>query len=470
MNTTQKPLKRSIILFMLGFLTTLCVLFSIITYQTFTTAIYRSYNKRMIDIVNYVYSHIDIEDLSTCVETGVESEKFIKLITFMDSIMEDFDIHYLYIVKPVLDGDRKGMMNIISADTAEGRATDPDGYYLGYILYDVYEEKDLYVYQDALDKNTISFCKNFTTWGYDYTISKPLINSKGEHFALLCVDIEVEDVQLAIRTYTVLCIILILILGIAFSILFIIWANRSITEPIGRLEKSVSAFAKSSHSQTDPNLLIYNDPHIHSKNEVESLSEAIGQMTEDMRTYASNILEAQVQVEDMKNQVNYMDTVAYQDALTHVKNKAWYDNVAMRIDQDIDSGTAEFGILMVDLNNLKKINDTYGHEHGNDYIFGACHKLCVVYEHSPVFRIGGDEFVVLLEKSDYENRDSLLSQIKEVFADTAVDEHRSPWRRYSAAIGMAIYDKNTDRCINDVFKRADSIMYQDKVASKAARE
>ena len=466
----RKPLKRSIFLFIFCFLTTLCIIFSIITYRAFTKSLYRSYNKRMVDIINYVKSHIDMDDLSNCIDTGMESEKYTNLVAFMDSIMEDFNIHYLYIVKPYLDGEQHGMMNVISADTAEGRANDPDGYYLGYILYGVYEEEQIILFKNAMDADDISYYKDFSTWGYDYTAAAPLINSKGEHFALLCVDIEVRDVELSITTYTVAVVGLIVILGVIFQILFLVWMNYNVTEPIDNLEKSVGAFAKSSHELVDPNLLNYRDPHIHSGNEVESLSNAVTQMATDLKTYASNILEAESQVEDMKNQVSYMDTVAYQDALTHVKNKAWYDNVEKRVNEDISSGNAEFGIIMADLNNLKKINDTYGHEHGNDYIFGACHKICVVFEHSPIFRVGGDEFVVLLEKSDYENREKLMEQITEEFAETSSDEQRSPWRRYSVAMGMAIYDKEQDRDMNDVFKRADALMYKNKVESKMARE
>ena len=466
----RKPLKRSIFLFIFCFLTTLCIIFSIITYRAFTKSLYRSYNKRMVDIINYVKSHIDMDDLSNCIDTGVESAKYTNLVAFMDSIMEDFDIHYLYIVKPYLDGEQHGMINVISADTAEGRANDPDGYYLNYVLYGVYEDEELLQFQNAMEADEISYYKDFSTWGYDYTAASPLINSKGEHFALLCVDIEVKDVELSIATYTVAVVGLIVILGVIFQILFIVWMNYNVTEPIDHLEKSVGAFAKSSHEQMDPNLLTYNDPDIHSGNEVEALSDAVTQMASDLKTYAANILEAESQVEDMKNQVSYMDTVAYQDALTHVKNKAWYDNVEKRVNEDIAKGNAEFGIIMADLNNLKKINDTYGHEHGNDYIFGACHKICVVFEHSPIFRVGGDEFVVLLEKADYENRDNLMQQITEEFAETSSDEQRSPWRRYSVAMGLAVYDRMQDRDMNDVFKRADALMYKNKVESKMARE
>ena len=58
------------------------------------------------------------------------------------------------------------------------------------------------------------------------------------------------------------------------------------------------------------------------------------------------------------------------------------------INDDIKEGTAEFGIIMMDLNNLKYVNDNYGHERGNDYIFGSCRLLCEIFAHSAVYRVG----------------------------------------------------------------------------------
>ena len=97
-------------------------------------------------------------------------------------------------------------------------------------------------------------------------------------------------------------------------------------------------------------------------------------------------------------------------------------------------------------------------------------RICIIFDHSPVFRIGGDEFVVLMENRDYENRDKLIHELKTAFELTSSDETKEPWERYSAAIGVAIYDSQQDKTMNDVFKRADELMYQDKQASKMARE
>lgn len=469
LSVNKKPLKRSIIIGCSMFFVSLCLILSILTYRTYTRSLYHTYEERMTDIVEYVEYHIDMDDLAECVYTGVESEKFKELMAFCDDIMESFDIHFLYIVNPI-SADPPLMMNILSADTAQGREEDPDGYYLGLVLEEDYETADMKLYMDAIKNDGITFFKNFSIWGHDYTALKPLKDKDGNTFGALCVDIEVKELENAIKTYTAINIVLIVILGFIFIVLFLIWLNRNITDPLSMLEKSVVEFARVSHEQKDPEKLDYQAPDIHTSNEVESLSNAVEQLSKDMKSYVLNIIDAEDQVEDMKNQVSHMDTIAYQDSLTHVKNKTMYDKVKERVDDDIINGRARFGIVMVDLNELKKVNDTYGHEQGNEYIMGACHEVCLIYKHSPVFRIGGDEFVVLLENSDYEIREELLQKLSESFRRYSDDSDRNPWERYSAAMGMAVFDPEKDISMDDVFKRADMLMYQNKLESKKARE
>ena len=90
-----------------------------------------------------------------------------------------------------------------------------------------------------------------------------------------------------------------------------------------------------------------------------------------------------------------------------------------------------------------------------------------MFRHSPVFRVGGDEFIVILRGQDLENIDALradfLSQVSEVYTP-------EPWKQISAAIGVAFYDRERDSGIEDALKRADQEMYEMKKAMKALRE
>jgi diguanylate cyclase (GGDEF)-like protein len=166
----------------------------------------------------------------------------------------------------------------------------------------------------------------------------------------------------------------------------------------------------------------------------------------------------------------HMKYLANTDSLTGVKNKFAYNERVEEINEKIASRTKDdFGIIMMDLNLLKKINDNYGHEHGDALIKNFCGIVCDVFAHSPVYRVGGDEFVVILQKTDLANADKLLADFEENLSRLSVGENVKPWEAPSAAVGTAYYDKNTDFSVEDVFRRADDAMYKRKVEMRVKR-
>ena len=153
---------------------------------------------------------------------------------------------------------------------------------------------------------------------------------------------------------------------------------------------------------------------------------------------------------------------ASRDELTGVKNKNAYHDYEKEIQARIDSGVqGPFSIVLCDLNNLKAINDTYGHRVGDDYIREACRLICHTFVHSPVFRVGGDEFVAVLTENDYKIRRSLLNGFRE-----SVLYNKSEGNMAIVASGLADFIPDKDRLVSDVFERADSEMYQNKKALK----
>lgn len=155
------------------------------------------------------------------------------------------------------------------------------------------------------------------------------------------------------------------------------------------------------------------------------------------------------------------------DSLTHVKNRTAYNQKEKEYDVRIANNGSSlcFSIGVFDINNLKTINDTYGHERGDLYIQNSCQLLCHAYKHSPVFRIGGDEFAVILtgedQKNQYEILDAMYAEIRRIQDTEEVIE-----RRVSMAGGIAEYNPETDTCFADVFKRADAVMYLKKSEMK----
>ena len=189
----------------------------------------------------------------------------------------------------------------------------------------------------------------------------------------------------------------------------------------------------------------------------------IGILTETFRKLVAHL---QVYIGDLNSK-------AYRDGLTGTRNKAAYNLAARKLDDEIaeaaGSGTElRFGVMMLDVNNLKTINDTHGHEKGDAYLRKSCTLICKVFKHCPVFRVGGDEFIVILREESYDRREELLRLFDERMAEINA-EAKEPWDRADIAKGLAVYDPERDKLSEDVLKRADVLMYENKKMIKAKR-
>ena len=167
--------------------------------------------------------------------------------------------------------------------------------------------------------------------------------------------------------------------------------------------------------------------------------------------------------EQMRREQDYAQVLrmANQDALTGVKSKHAYTVEEGAIDVAITEGVQiPFAVAVCDVNDLKYVNDTFGHNAGDQYIKDACSIVCNVFRHSPVYRVGGDEFVAILRGGDYEIRDELMAKLAEQ-GQTNYSEGG-----VSIAGGLALFDADVDNNLADVFDRADAAMYHNKKTIK----
>ena len=154
---------------------------------------------------------------------------------------------------------------------------------------------------------------------------------------------------------------------------------------------------------------------------------------------------------------------ANRDALTGVKNKYAYVHAEEELNSCIGAGgPATFAVAVFDVNELKMVNDTQGHIAGDAYIRSACRMICTVFKHSPVYRIGGDEFAVIMQGHDYQNADVLMSTLK---ANVLSNKESG---LVTIAAGMSVFRPGEDSHVEDVFNRADAAMYENKKQLKGA--
>ncbi len=175
---------------------------------------------------------------------------------------------------------------------------------------------------------------------------------------------------------------------------------------------------------------------------------------------ATSIINTYVGVDERRMSSNLLGNaraVAFKDTLTSVRNANAYNEYKKDLENKVKKGVVvEFGLVVFDLNDLKKVNDTLGHEAGDRYIQEGCRLICVSFKHSPVFRIGGDEFVAVLLNDDYQHRDGLCSCFNK-----QVDDNKTNGQVIVSS-GMSIYDPRNDSGVDDVFARADELMYARK--------
>lgn len=162
-----------------------------------------------------------------------------------------------------------------------------------------------------------------------------------------------------------------------------------------------------------------------------------------------------------KEEIGSAKQVAYRDPLTGVKSKNAYVEAVEKLNDSIKKEIiTDLGIMVFDLNDLKTVNDTLGHEAGDQYIKDGCMMICNKFAHSPVFRIGGDEFTVILQGSDFNNREGLISEF-----ENEVEENLKS-NKVVVASGLGIYIPDKDKYVDDIFERADKKMYERKKSLK----
>ena len=160
---------------------------------------------------------------------------------------------------------------------------------------------------------------------------------------------------------------------------------------------------------------------------------------------------------------------AYRDTLTGLLNRTAYYEYNNVLNKKEDDGEADFSLLMIDINYLKRVNDTYGHEQGNIYLYGAAELIKKVFGEEHTYRIGGDEFVVILEGKAQEGAEERIRAFLDETERLQADDSLQPWEKVSAAVGMAKYEKGRDASTEEVLRRADEAMYHQKIAMKAVR-
>jgi diguanylate cyclase (GGDEF)-like protein/PAS domain S-box-containing protein len=173
-------------------------------------------------------------------------------------------------------------------------------------------------------------------------------------------------------------------------------------------------------------------------------------------------------ITDRKKMQDEIIAVSITDQLTGLYNRRGFLSLVEQQLKLSDRNKSGMLLFFADLDLLKQINDTLGHEEGDKALIEAANTLRETFRTSDIIaRLGGDEFAVLAIDTDKSNSEIFSDRLQQLVDNCNKKENRN--FRLSISIGSAYYDPENPCSIDDLLVRADKLMYEKKMRKKESR-
>lgn len=398
-------------------------------------------NKDMLDVVNSAAGSLDGDALGALTEDDVDGPVFSEVKERLLVFQKSVDIHFIYAVKRV-DKDHYVF------------TVDPDPVDPGEFGEEVLTTPALVAAADGVA--TVDEAAAEDRWGNFYSAYSPVFDSEGNVAGVVGVDFDAEwyDQQVQYYTFSIASVtVATLVLG---GVAIAIVTNRVrmrlreldngmevLSNDVGKLMDEMASYSGFEVPEG-----ILDVPSEEAVDEMEKLSHMIHTMESEMSLY-----------------LEYLKVQAYTDALTQVGNSSAYHEAIHEADERIKAGTADFIVVAFDVNSLKELNDTFGHECGSAYIKAAAQAIVQGFDaqesvDAHTYRTGGDEFVTIAQGIDERRVRECLGKVDDAIAEFNAT---TPYdRKLSVSKAAARFVPGDDTSYKEVFARADRLMYEDK--------
>lgn len=182
---------------------------------------------------------------------------------------------------------------------------------------------------------------------------------------------------------------------------------------------------------------------------------------EEFNSRINNLIENFENIEKMKN-------FAYKDFLTGLYNRRYFFEEVEKFLDNSKNFRNDFSITMIDIDNFKKVNDTFGHDMGDEVIKSVSKILKDNTKNSDILsRFGGEEFCLLLKNINEENNLSLLEKIRKQIEENLIYTSNNLEIKYTVSIGtVSVKDNKSFSSINELIKESDENLYHSKTNGK----
>lgn len=310
-----------------------------------------------------------------------------------------------------------------------------------------------------------AYITNTPEYGWLVTAGAPVYHN-GEVVAYATVDISMQAIRSRQKDNIIRLFVYMVASGLVTAIIILVLIHFGAVAPLKKLTDVANSYDIMDAQKTHET---FQKLSVTTHDEFYDLAESMKKMESDVHEKIQALVHMNQELANSQQETRKMAELASKDGLTGVRNKVAFDTEASQINEAILEGDLiQFGIAMIDLNDLKVINDRYGHGNGDVALIKLSDIICTTFMHSPVFRVGGDEFVVILRGADFRNAAKLINEFNQEIEAIAKDDELLPAEKTSAAIGFASFDPAVDHSVEDVLKRADELMYKKKRAMKQA--
>ena len=394
---------------------------------------------RMLDISKSAAALLDGDVLEKLQKEDENTEPYQHALDILRAFQEQIDLRYIYGIRD--------MGNKTFTFTIDPTVEDPG----------VFGEPIMYtdaLYEASLGTPSVDKEPYQDKWGRFYSAYSPVFNSAGKVAGIVAIDIDAGwyEEQLYHHLYIIIIACALSLLAGVFLVLLVMSRFKKrfvfLSSEMSRLGEDVEVLAVELRLASDSVQSYDESANSDYNDDFDILEDKLHSLHKELQQY-----------------IQTARSKAYTDSLTGLSNRNAYEDAIKRLDAQIADGTADFSIAVFDINGLKEANDKYGHEFGDLMLTTVSDILTACVKTDYLYRIGGDEFVAIIEHADKTAFEPIFAFIDQKLAEKGnvlTDGTNTSFLAVSK--GAAAFSKGTDTETKAVFQRADEAMYADKSA------
>lgn len=327
--------------------------------------VYSRFHRRMVDqytrmargVTQLMVNAFDGDRVEEYIEKNFDLPEYVDTVNYFYTLRDNYpDILYMYVYRFEEDGGH--VIIDLDADWWENG----EGYAPGYLwsLDEIEEPFASHLSELMEGKEIAGYSEHTRDDGYLFTYTRPIFRSDGSYACTASVDFSMDYLSNMDISFTLELTLILLGIGAIVLLLDILFVRKSITDPINELSNCAGKFAYDTEEDRKNNIELLESVRINTADEIEDVYHMLLSVTRDSFLATTSLTQAKQDIQDRDEQLSEMSIKAYKDMLTGVGNLTAYKQAVKLLNKEIQQGTAEFGLVVFDLNELKHVNDSCG--------------------------------------------------------------------------------------------------------------